>query len=74
MKRIFYFFTAALVAIVVSAGCADTGGAVLKTENLFRDEVSHSAETIADYDALVFKSDGADIYGQILKPDHYRRT
>ena len=69
MKRIFYLFTAALVAIVVSAGCADTGGAVLKTENLFRDEVSHSAETIADYDALVFKSDGDDIYGQILKPD-----
>ena len=29
----------------------------------------HSAKTAADYDALIFKSEGSEIYGQILKPD-----
>lgn len=57
-----------LPAEAILAGCAKDG-AVLKTENLFRDEISAEAERIPDYDALVFKSDGADIYGQILKPD-----
>ena len=69
MKRKFYFAAAALAAVTALAGCANTGSGVLKTENLFRDEVIRDADCIADYDALVFKSEGAEIYGQLLKPD-----
>ena len=60
---------AAVSAAVVLAGCAGTPGAPLKTENLFFDGAAGGAETVADYDALVLKSDGAEIYGQILIPD-----
>ena len=60
----------ALAAVILS-GCASASPspARLKTENLFRDEAPRSAETVSDYDALVFKSQGSEIYGQILKPD-----
>lgn len=61
--------TVALLAILLgSVGCAGNR-IVLKPENLFRDEVSFDADSISDYDALVFKSNGAEIYGQLLKPD-----
>ena len=60
---------AAVFSAVVLAGCAGSSGAPLKTENLFRDEIVRTPEAASDYDALVFKSGGAEIYGQILKPD-----
>ena len=57
----------AFLVVVILAGCA--AGTPLKTENLFRDDVVGTSETVADYDALVFASSGAEIYGQILIPD-----
>ncbi|MBO4631463.1 MAG: alpha/beta fold hydrolase [Lentisphaeria bacterium] len=69
MKSQISFITAALVSIAMLAGCANTGSAVLKTENLFRDEVFYKTDYMPNYDSLVFKSDGAEIYGQLLKPD-----
>ncbi len=68
MRKNFYILLAALTAIVIFSGCV-CNKPLLKTENLCRDEVSCNPEGIADYDALVFKSHGAEIYGQILKPD-----
>ena len=66
----FYFSTlaAGLSAAVLLTGCASTSPARLKTEYLFRDEPMKSSQTFSDYDALVFKSEGSEIYGQILKP------
>ena len=69
MRLFFSTSAAGIFAAVLLAGCASTSTARLKTENLFRDETPRSAETVADYDALVFKSGGSEIYGQILKPD-----
>lgn len=69
MKSKFYFMAAALAVATVIAGCAGTGRAILRTENLFRDEVSREADRIPDYDSFVFKSGEAEIYGQLLKPD-----
>ena len=66
MKKKFCLILVCFTVILLSSGCA--GGKILKTENLFRDEVS-STEGISDYDALVFKSNGSEIYGQLLKPD-----
>ena len=60
---------AAVSCVIPLTGFADDSGARLKTENLFQDETPRSAETAADYDALVFKSGDAEIYGQILIPD-----
>ena len=59
----------AVIAGIVLTGCASRSGLPLKTENLFHDECTASAETSANYDALVFKSNGSEIYGQILMPD-----
>lgn len=61
---------------ILLTGCASDPAARLKTENLFRDEDLASSQEMSDYDALVFKSQGAEIYGQILKPKrmiHERR-
>lgn len=60
---------AAVSCAVLLTGCAAAPQARLKTENLFRDAPAASQETVADYDALVFKSGDAEIYGQILIPD-----
>ena len=60
---------AAVSCVIPLTGFAEDSGARLKTENLFQDETPRSAETAADYDALVFKSGDAEIYGQILIPD-----
>ena len=65
MKRFFSTLAAAAFAVLL-AGCA---GPRLQTNNLFEDEIESTAETVADYDALVFRCDGSDIYGQILIPD-----
>ena len=62
------FFIPVFAAILL-AGCASTSPARLKTENLFRDDSVQTAKTVSDYDALVFKSGGSEIYGQILIPD-----
>ena len=67
MKPFFSTLAAGIFAAVL-AGCASTSPARLKTENLFRDEAVKSSQTASDYDALVFKSGGSEIYGQILKP------
>jgi len=67
MKSYFSTLAAGLSAAVLLTGCASTSP--LKTENLFRDEIPHSAETAADYDALIYRTDsGMEFYGQILKP------
>ena len=68
MKKI-HFAAAVLGIVALLAGCAGTDGAVLKPEHLFCDEISREAECIPDCEALVFESDGAEIYGQLLKPD-----
>jgi len=62
------FRFAVLVFALAIAGCAGASSARLKTENLFRDAGLGSSQTVSDYDALVFKSGGSEIYGQILKP------
>ena len=67
MKLFFSIFAAGIFAAVLT-GCASTSPARLKTENLFRDEAVKSSQSASDYDALVFKSEGSEIYGQILKP------
>jgi len=69
MRKISRLIPAALAAAAMLTGCADANDAALKTENLFRDEISREADRIPDYDALVFPSEGAEIYGQLLKPD-----
>ena len=69
IKRKFSFMTAAFAAVVLLAGCVGTGSTVLKTENLFRDENSRDPGSIAGLDALIFKSEGSEIYGQLLTPD-----
>ena len=58
-----------VLAAILLAGCAGTSPARLKTENLFRDDPVRTSKTVSDYDALVFKSGGSEIYGQILIPD-----
>lgn len=68
MRKNFYILLAALAVVAISAGCI-SDKALLKTENLYRDEVNCDPEGISDIDALVFKSEGAEIYGEILKPD-----
>ena len=62
------FWFAVLVFALAIAGCAGASSARLKTENLFRDAGLGSSQTVSDYDALVFESEGSEIYGQILKP------
>ena len=67
MKSYFSTLAAGLSAAILLAGCASTSP--LKTENLFRDEIPNSAKTVADYDALIYRTDsGMEFYGQILKP------
>ena len=70
MKSFFPTLAAGMFAAVLLAGCASTppSPARLKTENLFCDEAMKSSQNVSDYDALVFKSEGSEIYGQILKP------
>ena len=60
---------AALLSAILLAGCTNDSGAPLKTENLFRDGIVSTPETVADYDALILEVDGSEIYGQILIPD-----
>jgi len=69
MKNKFYFMAAVFAAAFLLAGCAGTGSLVLKTENLFRDEISPDPARLPNLDALIFKSGGSEIYGQVLKPD-----
>ncbi len=61
-------FSVAVLAIML-AGCSNAPDAVLRQDRLFRDEAVLTSESISDYDALLFKSEGDEIYGQILKPD-----
>ena len=70
MKMFFSILAAGLSASVLLTGCASSSSARLKTENLFRDDEIRFSQAVSDYDALVFKSEGSEIYGQILKPDH----
>lgn len=60
---------AAAAAAMIPAGCASPVSVPLKTSELFRDEIVSTSETVADYDALVFRSGGDELYGQILTPD-----
>ena len=61
---------AAALSFLLSSGCTGRAGAPpLDTANLFRDGIAAAPETVADYDALVFESDGSELYGQILIPD-----
>ena len=62
-------FFPVLAAGILLAGCTSTSASRLKTENLFRDDSVQTSKSVSDYDALVFKSEGAEIYGQILIPD-----
>ena len=68
MIKNFYYLLVALTVITIVSGC-NCNKSLLKRENLCQDEVNYTPEGIADYDALVFKSQGAEIYGQILKPN-----
>ncbi|MBQ9337248.1 MAG: alpha/beta fold hydrolase [Lentisphaeria bacterium] len=60
---------AGALAILLQGGCASSGNAVLNKKNLFGGKPAVKAESAADYDSLVFKSEGSEIYGQILIPD-----
>ena len=62
-------FFPVLAAGILLAGGTSTSASRLKTENLFRDDSVQTSKTVSDYDALVFKSGGSEIYGQILIPD-----
>ena len=62
-------FFPVLAAGILLAGCTSTSSSRLKTENLFHDDSVRTSKTVSDYDALVFKSEGSEIYGQILIPD-----
>lgn len=70
MKPFFSIIATGMFGALLLAGCASTppAQARLKTEYLFRDEPMKSSQSLSDYDALVFKSEGSEIYGQILKP------
>ena len=72
MKVFFSTLAGGMFAAVLLTGCASTPSpakpARLNTEYLFRDEPMKSSQPLSDYDALVFKSEGSEIYGQILKP------
>ena len=72
MKVFFSTLAAGMFAAVLLTGCAGTPSRAnpprLNTEYLFRDEPMKSSQPLSDYDALVFKSEGSEIYGQILKP------
>ena len=59
----------ALVVAMMLAGCSSAPDAALRPDFLFNDEAVCTSESVADYDALVFQSNGDEIYGQILKPD-----
>ena len=67
-------FFPVLAAGILLTGCSSTSASRLKTEYLFRDEPRISAQKVSDYDALVFKSGGSEIYGQILKPQRAARN
>ena len=69
MKTFFSILAAGLSAAVLLTGCASPSSAQLRTENLFHDDEISSSQAVSDYDALVCKSEGSEIYGQILKPD-----
>ena len=69
MRKNFYTLLAVLTAVAIFSGCT-CNKSLLETENLYQDEINCNPEGIADYDALIFKSQDAEIYGQILKPDH----
>ena len=72
MKKAFFLssircLALAGVVLVFLAGCA--GRSALDRDRLFREAMPEADATVADYDALVFDSEGSEIYGQILKPD-----
>lgn len=62
-------FSVAVLAVMLLAGCSNAPDEILRQDRLFRDEAVLTSEAISDYDALLFKSEGDEIYGQILKPD-----
>ena len=69
MKSFFPILAAILLTGCASTPSSPTRPARLKTDNLFRDDSVQTSKTVSDYDALVFKSEGSEIYGQILIPD-----
>ena len=62
-------FSATILAMMLAGCSSSTPDAALRPDRLFYDEVVCTSESVADYDALVFQSNGDEIYGQILKPD-----
>lgn len=56
-------------SIEMLTGCASSSEVPLNPENLFREQGAPTAEAASGYDALVFKSEGTEIYGQVLMPD-----
>lgn len=60
---------AAVLAILLPGGCASPDNAVLNKGKLFWTKPAAKSENASDYDSLVFKSEGSEIYGQILIPD-----
>ena len=61
MKNFYLYLLAAVSCIVTLTGCASESGVRLKTENLFCDGETGSPQTVSDYDALIFKSEGSEI-------------
>jgi len=54
-------------ALAVACGCASAPS--LDADNLFREATPVAQDVVADYESMVFESDGSEIYGQILRPD-----
>ena len=69
LRRRIVIFSLCFPYIVILAGCAGISDAPLKTGNLFREAGPLTSESVADYDALVCKINGSEIYGQILIPN-----
>lgn len=59
----------ALAVISLAALLTTEAVAAGLSAGLFEEREPASRTTAADYDSMVFKSEGAEIYGQVLKPD-----
>ncbi len=58
-------FSATILAMMLAGCSSSTPDAALRPDRLFCDEAVCTSESVADYDALVFQSDGDDAAGDL---------
>ena len=56
------------LCLLAMAGCCHQSS-ICGDCRLYRDKIPGRKGMVADYDSMVFSSGGAEVYGQILKPD-----